>query len=56
VALDAGAEGEKIRVQNLTSKAFLVAEVTGPGQVRVMPNGAAMLPTVAARYDSRLPQ
>lgn len=56
VALDAGAEGEKIRVQNLTSKAFLVAEVTGPGQVRVMPNGSATLPTVAARYDSRLPQ
>ena len=55
VALDAGAEGEKIRVQNLTSKAFLIAEVTGPGQVRVMPNSAT-LPTVAARYDSRLPQ
>lgn len=53
VALDAGAEGEKVRVQNLTSKAFLFAEVTGRGQVRVLPNAGAALPTVPARYDSR---
>ncbi|HBK04433.1 MAG TPA: flagella basal body P-ring formation protein FlgA [Acetobacteraceae bacterium] len=56
VALDAGAQGEKVRVQNLTSRAFLFAEVTGPGQVRVMPNAGAALPTVPARYDSRLNQ
>lgn len=53
VALDAGAEGEKVRVQNLTSKAFLFAEVTGPGQVRVTPDAGSALPTLPARYDSR---
>ena len=53
IAMDAGAEGEKVRVQNLTSKAFLFAEVTGPGQVRVNPDAGAALPTLPARYDSR---
>jgi len=52
VALDAGAEGERIRVQNINSHASLFAEVVGPGQVRVTPDApAALLPTVAARYD-----
>ncbi len=38
VALDAGAEGEKVRVQNLTSHAFLFAQVIGPGKVRITPD------------------
>lgn len=54
VALDAGAEGDKIRVQNTTSHAFLFAEVIGPGQVRVTTNAPAALPTVPARFDRRL--
>ena len=52
VALDAGAEGEKIRVQNLTSRAFLFAEVVGPGQVRVTPDAPAALQTAPAALRS----
>lgn len=51
VALDAGIEGEKIRVQNISSHAFLFAEVVGPGQVRVMPDAPAALPTAPVRFD-----
>jgi flagella basal body P-ring formation protein FlgA len=51
VALDAGADGEKIRVQNITSRAFLFARVVGPGQVRVTPDAPAALPTVPARFN-----
>jgi flagella basal body P-ring formation protein FlgA len=54
VALDAGADGEKIRVQNITSHAFLFALVTGPGQVRVTPDAPAALPTQPARFDRRV--
>jgi flagellar basal body P-ring formation protein FlgA len=54
IALDAGADGEKIRVQNTTSHAFLFARVTGPGQVRVTPDAPAALPTQPARYDRRV--
>jgi flagella basal body P-ring formation protein FlgA len=54
VALDAGAEGEKIRVQNITSHAFLFARVIGPGHVRVTPDAPAALPTAPARFDRRL--
>jgi flagellar basal body P-ring formation protein FlgA len=53
VALDAGAEGDKIRVQNTTSHAFLFAEVIGPGQVRISSDSPAALPTVPARFDRR---
>lgn len=53
IALDAGADGEKIRVQNMTSHAFLFAQVVGPGQVRVTPDAPAALPTQPARYDRR---
>jgi flagellar basal body P-ring formation protein FlgA len=53
VALDAGAEGEKVRVQNLTSHAFLFAQVIGPGRVRVTPDSPAALPTVPARFDQQ---
>ena len=51
VALDAGAEGENIRVQNMTSHAFLFARVVGPGQVRVTADAPPALPTVPARFD-----
>lgn len=53
VALDAGAQGDRVRVQNLTSKAFMFAEVTGPGRVTVRPDAGAALPMVPARYNNR---
>jgi flagellar basal body P-ring formation protein FlgA len=43
VALEAGAEGERIRVQNPSSHSVVEAEVAGPGLVRVMPVGATLL-------------
>jgi flagellar basal body P-ring formation protein FlgA len=54
IALDAGADGEKIRVQNTTSHAFLFAQVIGPGQVRVTPDAPPALPTQPARFDRRV--
>lgn len=51
LALDAGAEGEKIRVQNPTSHAFLFAEVIGPGQVRITPDAPAALRSIPALSD-----
>jgi flagella basal body P-ring formation protein FlgA len=51
VALDAGAEGDKIRVQNLNSHAFLFAEVVGPGRVRVTPDAPSAQRTAPARLD-----
>jgi flagellar basal body P-ring formation protein FlgA len=56
VALDAGAEGEKIRVQNPTSHAFLFAEVVGPGKVQITPDSPPAFQTVPPRYDQRLEQ
>ena len=56
VALDAGAEGEQIRVQNMTSHAFLFAQVVGPGQVRVTPDAPGALQTVPARFNRRIGQ
>jgi flagella basal body P-ring formation protein FlgA len=56
VALDDGAEGEKVRVQNPTSRALLFAEVIGPGQVRITPDAPATLPTASARFDRRIGQ
>jgi flagella basal body P-ring formation protein FlgA len=53
-ALDDGAEGDKIRVQNMSSKAFLFAQVVGPGQVRVTPDAPAALTTAPARFDRPL--
>jgi hypothetical protein len=41
-------------VQNLTSHAFLFAQVIGPGQVRVTPDAPAALPTQPARFDRRI--
>jgi flagella basal body P-ring formation protein FlgA len=54
IALDAGADGERIRVQNITSHAFLFAQVVGPGQVRVTPDAPPALPTQPARFDRRV--
>lgn len=54
IALDAGADGEKIRVQNMTSHAFLFAQVVGPGQARVTPDAPPALPTAPARFDRRM--
>lgn len=51
IALDAGADGERIRVQNITSHAYLFAQVVGPGQVRVTPDAPPALPIAVARYD-----
>jgi flagella basal body P-ring formation protein FlgA len=51
VALEAGAEGDKIRVQNMNSHAFMAAEVVGPGLVRINPNAPAAMPTAPARFD-----
>jgi len=54
IALDAGADGEQVRVQNTTSHAFLFAQVIGPGQVRVTPDAPPALPTAPARFDRRM--
>jgi flagella basal body P-ring formation protein FlgA len=54
VAIDGGAEGDRIRVQNLSSRALLTAEVIGPGQVRVMPDAQPALPSASVRYDRRV--
>jgi flagella basal body P-ring formation protein FlgA len=54
IALDAGADGEQVRVQNMTSHAFLFAQVVGPGQVRVTPDAPPALPTAPARFDPRI--
>ncbi len=51
IALDAGVAGERIRVQNTTSHAFLFADVTGPGEVRVAPDAPPALPIAPARFD-----
>jgi flagella basal body P-ring formation protein FlgA len=51
VAIDGGAEGDRIRVQNLNSHALLTAEVVGPGHVRVMPDAPPALPSASVRYD-----
>jgi flagella basal body P-ring formation protein FlgA len=56
VALDAGAEGEKVRVQNINSHAFLFAQVIGPGRVRITPDSGPALQTAPARYDRRIDQ
>jgi flagella basal body P-ring formation protein FlgA len=51
VALEAGAEGEKIRVQNLNSHALLFAEVIGLGHVRITPDAPPAMLTAPARFD-----
>ncbi len=51
VAIEAGAEGERIRVQNLNSRALLTAQVIGPGLVRVTPDAPPALPSATVRYN-----
>jgi flagella basal body P-ring formation protein FlgA len=50
-AIDDGAEGDRIRVQNINSHAFVYADVVGPDHVRVVPGPVA--PTLPARLDRR---
>jgi flagellar basal body P-ring formation protein FlgA len=38
VALDTGAAGDRVRVQNTSSRAMIFADVSGPGRVRVTPH------------------
>lgn len=51
VAIEAGAEGDRIRVQNLNSRALLTAEVIGPNLVRVMPDAPPAIPSATVRYN-----
>jgi len=50
-ALDNGAEGDNIRLQNMNSKAFLSAQVIGPGLVRLRSDAPAALPTAPVRFN-----
>lgn len=54
-ALDDGARGERIRVQNTSSRAFLYADVIGPGRVRVAPGSppSAVMPVKLERWRTR---
>jgi flagella basal body P-ring formation protein FlgA len=54
IALDTGAEGDRIRVQNITSHAYLFANVVGPGQVRVTPDAPPALLTAPVRFERKL--
>jgi flagella basal body P-ring formation protein FlgA len=54
IALDTGAEGDKIRVQNIASHAYLFANVVGPGRVRVTPDAPPALLTAPARFERKL--
>jgi flagella basal body P-ring formation protein FlgA len=49
MALESGAAGERIRVQNSGSRAVIEAEVIGPGRVRIVPHtGTTVLAADAA--------
>ncbi len=54
VAVEAGAEGDHIRVQNLNSHALLMAQVVGPGVVRVTPDVPATFPAGTISFDRRI--
>jgi flagella basal body P-ring formation protein FlgA len=54
IALDAGADGERIRVQNMTSHAYLFAQVIGPGQVRVTPDAPPAQPRQPPLFEQRV--
>lgn len=53
VAVETGAEGDRIRIQNMSSKAMLIGQVVAAGVVRVAPDIPATYPT-AARPPSRI--
>jgi len=48
LALESGATGERVRVQNTTSRAVLEATVIGPDRVRISPDSLPMQPTAGA--------
>jgi flagellar basal body P-ring formation protein FlgA len=51
VAVDAGVEGDRVRVQNMNSRAIVTAQVIGRGLVRVIPGTQAI--TQVAKGPSR---
>jgi len=51
-ALDDGADGERIRIQNVNSHAFAYADVIGPGRVRIV-TGTATLTALPVRLERR---
>ncbi|MBS0642385.1 MAG: flagellar basal body P-ring formation protein FlgA, partial [Proteobacteria bacterium] len=53
VAVETGAEGDRIRVQNMSSKALLIGQVVAAGTVRVASDIPATYPT-AARPPGRI--
>jgi flagellar basal body P-ring formation protein FlgA len=54
LALDAGAEGDRIRVQNITSHAYLFAQVVARGQVRVTPDAPPASLSAPPRFDRQV--
>ena len=50
VAMDSGAEGEVIRVQNTTSHALIYAKVVGPDRVQITPDAPLPRQTAQAGY------
>ncbi|HVZ08421.1 flagellar basal body P-ring formation chaperone FlgA [Rhodopila sp.] len=52
VAVESGADGDRIRVQNMNSRALLMAQVIGPGLVRVTPDAPAIYPAGTGRMPT----
>lgn len=50
-AVDAGAIGEQVRVQNNNSRTLITAKVIGPGQVLIEPNEPALLHVPVLRLN-----
>jgi flagella basal body P-ring formation protein FlgA len=50
-ALEAGANGDTVNVQNVQSKRTIQATVTGPGRVTVTGTEARLIATAAASTD-----
>jgi flagellar basal body P-ring formation protein FlgA len=54
VAVESGAAGDKIHVQNLSSHALLTAQVIGAGTVRVMADAPAVFPAGPTHLAGRI--
>ena len=54
VAVESGAEGDRIHVQNLSSHAVLTAQVIGSGTVRVTPDAQSVFPGGSGRFAGRI--
>jgi len=54
VAVEAGAAGDRIHVQNLSSHAVLTAQVIGAGTVRVTPDAQPVFPAGPGRLAGRI--